>query len=295
MPTVIRAEQLWKYVSVHDFVIGDFMWTGIDYLGEARWPSKNASSGVIDLCGFPKDAYYFYQGQRTTKPMVHLAPHWNWKGKEGKVIPVMAFTNCDTVELFLNGKSYGVKALQFPRPGNSGAWNRYDIPPVGVTTGDLHLMWDVPYEAGTSNAVGKKSGKIVVEEEIKTAGAPAAFRLSVDRNTIHADERDVAHVKIEVLDDAGNIVSNANVPVQIIVEGEGRMIGLDHGNPVDHTSMKSDKRNTFNELALAVVQSNYKPGKIRMRTNSSSLKNASIEIATKKAGIPIPTIEMLKK
>lgn len=210
------------------------------------------------------------------------------EGREGD--PGNAFINCDTVELFLNGKSYGVKALQFPRPGNSGAWNRYDIPPVGVTTGDLHLMWDVPYEAGTSKAVGKKSGKIVVEEEIKTAGAPAAFRLSVDRNTIHADERDVAHVKIEVLDDAGNIVSNANVPVQIIVEGEGRMIGLDNGNPVDHTSMKSDKRNTFNELALAVVQSNYKPGKIRMRTNSSSLKNASIEIATKKAGI-----EMLKK
>jgi beta-galactosidase len=89
MSSVIRAEQLWKFVTSHDYVIGDFMWTGIDYLGEARWPAKNASAGVIDLCGFPKDGYYFYQSQWTSKPMIHLAPHWNWKGKEGKVIQVM--------------------------------------------------------------------------------------------------------------------------------------------------------------------------------------------------------------
>src|SRR3990170_1422847 len=227
--------------------------------------------------------------------MIHLAPHWNWQGKEGKVIPVMAYTNCDTVELFLNGKSFGAKAMQLPRPGNSGSWNRYDVPPVGVTTGDLHLMWDVPYEVGVLKAVGRRGGKIVVEEEIKTAGTPAAFRLSVDRNTIDADERDVAHVKIEVLDESGNVVPNANVPVQIIVEGAGRLIGLDNSNPVDHTSMKSDSRNTFNGLALAVVQSNNKPGKIRVRTNSSSLKNASIEITTGKTSTQIPIIEVMKK
>jgi beta-galactosidase len=278
---VIRAEQLWKFVSMHDYVIGDFMWTGIDYIGESRWPSKNASSGVIDLCGFPKDAYYFYQSQWTYKPMIHLFPHWNWKGKEGKVIQVMAYTNCDSVELFVNGKSFGIKALQFPRPGNSGAWNRYDVPPVNNTTGDLHLMWDVPYEPGILKAVGRKGGKIVVQEEIHTAGAPAAFRLSVDRNAIVADERDVAHVKIEVVDENGYVVPDANEPVQIIVEGEGKLIGLDNGNPVDHTSMKSDHRNTFNGLALAVIQSNTKAGTIRIRTNSL-LKNASIEIVTAK-------------
>jgi beta-galactosidase len=155
-------------------------------------------------------------------------------------------------------------------------------------------MWDVPYEAGTLKAVGKKGGKIVVDEEIKTSGAPAAFRLSVDRNTINADERDVAHVKIDVLDEAGNIVPNANVSVQIVVEGEGRLIGLDNGNPVDHTSMKSDSRNTFNGLALAVVQSNNKAGKIRVRT-SSSLKNASIEITTGKTSTQTPIVEVVKK
>ncbi|MBD0288782.1 MAG: DUF4982 domain-containing protein, partial [Flavisolibacter sp.] len=291
-PGVIRAEQLWKFTALHDYVIGDFMWTGIDYLGEARWPAKNASSGVIDLCGFPKDAYYFYQSQWTTKPMIHLAPHWNWQGREGKVIPVMAYTNCDTVELFLNGKSFGAKAMQFPRPGNSGGWNRYDVPPVGITTGDLHLMWDVPYEPGVLKAVGRKGGKVVVEEEVRTSGAPAALRLSVDRTTIDADPKDVAHVKIEVVDASGNVVPNAAEPVQIVVEGAGRLIGLDNGNPVDHTSMKCDKRNTFNGLALAVIQSDNTAGTIRVRTSSPSLKNTSTEIAVKKPDTQVATVKV---
>jgi len=122
---MIEAEQLWKFVSLHDYVIGDFMWTGIDYLGEARWPSKSSSSGVMDLCGFPKDSYYFYQSQWTDKPVLHLFPHWNWTGHEGQVIPVFAYTNCDSVELFLNGKSFGVKTYVFPQQGHSGAWYRY--------------------------------------------------------------------------------------------------------------------------------------------------------------------------
>lgn len=292
--TVIRAEQLWKYVSGHDFVIGDFMWTGIDYLGEARWPNKNASSGVIDLCGFPKDAYYFYQSQWTSKPMIHLAPHWNWKGKEGKVISLMAYTNCDTVELFLNGRSFGAKALQFPRPGNSGAWNRYDVPPVGITTGDLHLLWDVPYEAGTLKAVGKKGGKIVAEEEIKTTSSPATIRLSVDRNVI-TDQRDIAHVKIEIADENGNIIPNANELIKITVEGAGTLIGLDNGNPSDHTSMKSNERKTFNGLALAVVQSNNKAGTIKIHASSPTLKGASIEVTVQKVNAEFSTVENIRK
>lgn len=295
MAGVIRAEQLWKFVSIHDYVIGDFMWTGIDYLGEARWPSKNSSSGVIDLCGFPKDAYYFYQSQWTNKPMVHLLPHWNWKGKEGKVIQMMAYTNCDSIELFVNGKSFGIKALEFPRQGNSGAWNRYDRPPVNTTTSDLHLTWDVPYEPGTVKAVGRKGGKIVVEEEIHTTGMPSAIHLSVDRNTIDTDERDVAHVKVEVVDENGNVVPDANEMVQLIIEGEGTLIGFDNGNPFDHTSMKSNQRKTFNGLALAVIQSGTRTGIIRVKANSPVLKNASIEITTRKPDIQTQTIESLKK
>jgi beta-galactosidase len=278
MGSVVRAEQLWKFVSSHDYVIGDFMWTGIDYLGEARWPNKNASSGVIDLCGFPKDAYYFYQSQWTTKPMVHLTPHWNWAGKQGKVIQVLAYTNCDSVELFLNGRSFGIKALEFPRQGNSGAWNRYDRPLVGITTGDLHLMWDVPYEPGELKAVGRKGGRIVVEEKLVTAAEPAAIRLSVDRNVIQPHADAVAHVKVEIIDDKGNVVPYANNLIQLAIEGAGRLIGFDNGNPADHTSMKSNQRKTFNGLALAIIQPGNKTGKISVRAGSPGIKEATIEI-----------------
>ncbi|MEI9945346.1 MAG: glycoside hydrolase family 2 TIM barrel-domain containing protein [Chitinophagaceae bacterium] len=294
MSSVIRAEQLWKFVSLHDYVIGDFMWTGIDYLGEARWPAKNASSGVIDLCGFPKDAYYFYQSQWTEKPMIHLAPHWNWRGKEGKVIQVLAYTNCDSVELFVNGKSFGIKALEFPRQGNSGGWNRYDRPLVNTTTSDLHLLWDVPYEPGILKAVGRKNGKIVVQEEIKTTGAPAAIRLSVDRTTI-TDQRDVAHVKVEILDENGNAIPDANELIKLTVDGAGTLIGLDNGNPADHTSMKSNERKTFNGWALGVVQSD-KPGTIRIQASSPGIKSASIEVNVQKADdARFVTIENIKK
>lgn len=295
MAGVIRTEQLWKYVSIHDYVIGDFMWTGIDYLGEARWPNKNSSSGVIDLCGFPKDGYYFYKSQWTEKPMIHLFPHWNWNGKEGEVIQVMAYTNCDSVELFLNGKSFGIKALEFPRQGNSGGWNRYDRPLVNTTTGDLHLMWDVPYEPGTLKAIGRKGGKIVTEEEIKTTGIPASIRLSVDRDAIKADQMDVAQIKIEVVDENGAVVPDADNSIQLKVEGVGKLIGFDNGNPADHTSMKSSERKTFNGLALAVVQSTDTSGKINITASSSSLKGASIDIITEKVNNPILTIESLKK
>ena len=107
----INVESLWKFVRTNDYVIGDFMWTGIDYLGESGVAS---TSGVLDTAGFPKDGFYFYQSQWTTKPMVHVFPHWNWKGHEGQILPVTCYTNCDTVELFVNGKSWGVKGYEFP-------------------------------------------------------------------------------------------------------------------------------------------------------------------------------------
>jgi beta-galactosidase len=302
MASVIRAEQLWKFVSNHDYVIGDFMWTGIDYLGEARWPNKNASSGVIDLCGFPKDAYYFYQSQWTDKPMIHLFPHWNWsakspleKGREGKVIQVMAYTNCDSVELFVNGRSFGIKSLEFPRQGNSGGWNRYDRPLINTTTGDLHLLWDVPYEPGLLKAVGRKDGKIVYEETIQTTGTPASIRLSVDRNKITTDAGDVAHVKAEVIDGNGFVVPDANIPVQLIIDGPGTLLGFDNGNPADHTSMKSNQRNTFNGLALAVIRAGKRPGTIRIRAVSPTLKGTELEIGVEQAVTSIVTIESIRK
>jgi beta-galactosidase len=284
--SMIRSEQLWKFVKLHDYVAGYFMWTGIDYLGESRWPWKSASSGVLDTCGFPKDGYYFYQSQWTTKPMLHLFPHWNWKGREGQVIPVICYTSCDTVELFLNGKSYGAKSLEFPRQGTAGGWNRYARPQVFSTTADLHLSWDVSYEPGTLKAVGRKNGKVVCTEEIRTADTPAAIELLVDREKLHAGTRDVAHFTARVMDAQGNIVPTADPLITFDVQGSGVLIGVDNGNPASHENYKSNHRQAFNGLCLAIVQSTREPGKVRLTARAEGLREAAIEIETQPGPLP---------
>ena len=278
---MIQAEQLWKFTSVNNYVIGDFMWTGIDYLGEANWPNKNSSSGVIDLCGFPKDGYYFYQSQWTENPMVHLLPHWNWPGNEGKVIPVIAYTNCDTAELFLNGKSFGKKSYVFPQQGHSKSWNGYEHPFIPPTTSDLHLSWDVPYEPGTLRIVGRKEGKTVTED-VSTTSIPVAIRLTADRNNITADMQDIVNIRVEIVDANGLVVPTAGNLIEFRVDGEGVLAGTDNGNPSDKTQMKSLRRNTFNGLALAVIRSTEKSGIIRLTAVSDGLKDAVVQIVTNK-------------
>jgi beta-galactosidase len=280
--SMIEAEELWKFTSVNDYVIGDFMWTGIDYLGEAFWPTKSSSSGVIDLCGFPKDGYYFYQSQWTKKPMVHLSPHWNWAGHEGQVISVIVYTNCDSVELFLNGKSYGTKSYVFPQQGHSGSWIGYARPYITPTTSDLHLSWDVLYEPGTLKVIGKKGGKIV-SEEVHTASRPASIRLSADRINLAADSHEIVNIKAEIIDENGWVVPDANNLIEFKVEGEGVLIGTDNGNPMDKTQMKSKQRNAFNGLALAVIQSTEKSGIIRLTAMSANLKDAVLQVASSKS------------
>ena len=275
---MIRAEQLWKFVSVNPYVIGDFMWTGIDYLGEAFWPTKSASSGVIDLCGFPKDGYYFYQSQWTEKPMLHLLPHWNLNVKKGQIVPVLAYTNCDAVELFVDGKSYGEKRLEFPRQGNSGSWNMYEFPQKNATTADLHLSWDVPYEPGVVKAVGKKNGQIVCTEVVETSGKPAAVRLTSDRNQLTAGNQDVAHVMVEVVDEKGRVVPTADNLIRFEITGNGKILGLDNGNPADPEPYNSGSKKVFNGLGLAVIQSGKIPGKAILKASSEGLKDTLIEI-----------------
>jgi beta-galactosidase len=277
----VDVEQLWSFVRTYDYVSGDHMWTGIDYLGESGWPAKNSSSGVIDTCGFVKDGYYFYQSQWTSKPMIHLFPHWTWKGKEGEFIPVLCYTNCDTVELFLNGKSLGVQGYWFPR---SGMENKYSNFPARAraarTTADLHLAWTVPYQPGTLKAVGVKDGKVVSEVELTTVGEPAAIGLSVDRNTILADRRDVAHVTVRILDAQGRVVPDADNEVTFQIQGAGKIIGLDNGNPLSHEDFKGDRRKAFNGLCLAIAQSTATPGQIQMTATSPGLRPGSITIKT---------------
>jgi beta-galactosidase len=282
MSRMIDVEKLWQFVRTRPYVSGDFMWTGIDYLGESFWPSKSASSGVIDTCGFPKDGYYFYQSQWTSQPMLHLFPHWNFAGKEGQFIPVLCFTNCDTVELFINGKSVGIKGYEFPRQGMEERYG--NIPPrsrVRRTTADLHLEWDVPYEPGTLRAVGIKDGQVVVTEKTSTTGSPAALGLIPDRPTISADRRDVAQITVQILDDKGRIVPTADNEVNFEIQGPGILLATDNGNPTSHESFQSDHLAAFNGVALAIIQSTDKPGPIQVIAHSPGLKDAMIDLASK--------------
>jgi beta-galactosidase len=277
----IDVEQLWRFVRIYDYVAGDFMWTGIDYLGEAFWPMKGSPSGVIDTCGFKKDGFYFYQSQWIDEPVLHIFPHWNWKGEEGRIIPVMCFTNCDTVELFLNGKSLGAKGYEFARLGMEGRYGNYPARArVRRTTADLHLSWDVPYEAGTLKAVGTKDGESSVVAEVSTTGDPAVITLSADRGRIAADQRDVAHIVGEIRDIQGRVVPTAANEAVFEIQGEGKIIGLDSGDPQSHEDYKSNRRKAFNGLCMAIIQSTRRPGQIRLTASSPGLQGSTITITT---------------
>lgn len=275
----IEVEQLQKFIQTWDYVSGDFIWTGIDYLGESRWPGHIGTAGCLDTCGFAKDSFYFYQSIWSRKTMLHIAPHWNWQGHEGEIVPVICYTNCDTVELFLNGKSLGVKGYAFPRPGMIKQWPTY--PPRAnalQTTADLHLAWDVPYAPGVLKAVGVKDGQVVETVEIATTGAPAALRLSADRATIIASWSDVAHITVEVIDAAGRVVPTADNDLHFVLGGTGRIIGLDNGRPDSHESYLGNQRQAFNGVALALLQSPQKPGEMALDVSSPGLKGAGIRV-----------------
>jgi beta-galactosidase len=273
--SMIRAEQLWKFNAVHDYVIGFFMWTGVDYLGESRnWPRRSASSGVLDTCGLPKDGYYFYQSQWTSQPMVHVLPAWNYPGKPGTIIPVVVYSNCREVELQLNGRSYGTKSLVFPRPGSTRTWN--ERTPTGITA-DLHLTWDVPFEPGTLRVIGRRDGQIVAEEEIHTADAPKAIALKCDRTVISSNVRGVAQIEVRILDAKGNLVPTADNAVTFEVSGPARIIGVDNGDPSSHDSFQAGTRPAFDGMAFAILQAGKTPGHVTVTAKSKGLKPATLE------------------
>jgi beta-galactosidase len=275
---MIRAERLWKWVAMHDYFAGDFMWTGIDYLGESEWPAKGADFGPIDIAGHPKESYYLYRSLWTREPVLHLFPHWNWRGREGEVIPVIAYTNCNSVELFLNGRSLGEKRLEFPAQGTTGGWNSYAEPVVHSTTDDLHLEWDVPYEPGVLTAAGKnRDGKEVCRAEVRTAGPPVAIRLGAERDTITTGSGDVANITFEIVDSAGVVVPTAANEVRFTVAGAGaRIIALDNADLTDHTPYRSDHRKAFNGRGLAIVRATA-PGVLRVSATADGLRGAVLE------------------
>lgn len=277
----IPAASLWRFVATHDYVIGDFAWTGIDYLGEAFWPRKLATSGPIDTCGFKKDSFYFYQSIWTETPMVHLLPHWNWPERAGKIVPVVAYTNAAVVELFLNGRGLGAKAREFPAQGTSTGWNTFARPVIHATTADLQLVWDVPYEPGELRAVAyDRSGAETAQTSVRTAGAAAALELTLDRAALAADGRDVVHATVRALDADGVFVPVADDPLAFELSGPGRIIGLDNGDPESHEGYQGNTRRLFAGMALALVQGTAESGIVRLTVRAAGLREASVEISS---------------
>ena len=255
-------EETWKIIKKYDFLSGLFVWSGFDYLGEPTpypWPARSSYFGIIDLAGFPKDVYYLYQSEWTNQPVLHLFPHWNWPAD--KVVDVWAYyNNADEVELFLNGKSLGVRKKM----------------------GDqLHVMWRINYQPGTLLAISRKDGKQVLSTEIKTAGKVASIRMLADRNVLIANGEDLSFVTIQLLDAAGNIVPTADNLVELKVKGNGSISGMDNGSPTSLESFQSPFHKAFNGLCLAIIKGGNQPGKIIVEATSKGIRSNSVSIRVK--------------
>ncbi len=263
------AEEWWKFYGTREWEAGGFAWTGFDYRGEPTpygWPSINSQFGIIDMCGFPKDTYYYYKAWWGKEPSLHLFPHWNFEGEEGRTIPVWVYTNLSEVELFVNGKSVGSQK----------------VPNLG------HVEWKVQYEPGVIEARASKDGKVVLIEKRETTGAPTQIRLTADRTTIDADGEDVAMVTVEVLDKNGRPVPTAMNKISFHISGDGQFLGVGNGDPNCQESDKEPKRSLFNGLAQVIVQSNRHEGEIHIEATKDGwdgpeLTPAKLVIATTKA------------
>lgn len=250
------TEIAWPAVADREYMAGYFAWTGFDYRGEPTpywWPCINSHFGIMDTCGFPKDNYFYYLANWTDKPIVHLLPHWTWPGKEGQKMNVWCYSNCDRVELLLNGTSLGVKPMDR----------------------EHHQQWDVPYAPGKLEARGYRSGKVAATDVQETAGAPAAIKVAPYRPAIAADGTGTAEVWISVVDAKGRVVSTASSLVRLKVEGPGRIIGVGNGDPSSHEPDKAERRSAFNGYCMVVVQSTGRTGSVKIIAESDGLKGAS--------------------
>jgi len=264
-------------------VLGEFVWTGFDYLGEPtpygsrkEWPSRSSYFGIVDLAGFPKDRYYLYKSEWTSDPLVHVLPHWNWPGREGQMIPVMAYTNAEEVELFLNGKSLGRKkrgtdTVVIPVGQN--------VTPARKFTSKFRLEWEVPYQPGTLRAVAYTGGAEVASDEVHTAGRPASIRLTPDRAQIRADGEDLSFITVRIEDKDGNLCPLADDLVHFRLEGPGTIAAVDNGNAASVESFQADHRKAFSGMALLIVRSQARQaGPIQVRATSDGLQAASVDL-----------------
>lgn len=275
----VEAGKLLRYTMSHDYVAGDFMWTGVDYLGEAHWPERSSSAGVLDTCGFEKDSFYFYQSiWKREEPMAYLFPHWNLEAEEGTIIPVLCYTNCEKAELFLNGRSYGKKAYAYPAYGMTERYGHFDKEPLPLNTGDLFLSWDVPYEPGCIEVVGYRDGEEKTRYTVKTAGKPARIMASCYQDQVKADGREVGQVEVSIWDEDGNFCYQADTQITVSVEGAAELIGIDNGNPGCRESMKGSRIHAFHGKAFVVVRSNGTAGKCLVKVRADGLTESNAEI-----------------
>jgi beta-galactosidase len=213
----------------------------------------------MDTCGFPKDLYYYYQAWWTDKPVLHLAANWSSPGSGGKTNLVRCFSNCQMVELFLNGKSLGKKIMPL---------NEY-------------VDWNVAYVPGVLNAKGFNGTKVVAEAKVETTGSPATIQLNPDRSAITADGQDLSIIDVSVLDESGELAGSANNLIRFELRGPGRIIGVGNGDPSSHEPDKALQRRVFNGLAQVIVQSARQQGTIELTASSPTLSSGAVKIKTK--------------
>ena len=262
----------WKDIATRPFVAGGFTWTGFDYRGEPTpygWPSVTSCFGIMDLCGFPKAAFYMHQAMYVgDRPILHLIPHWNWPGREGQAIKVMALTNADTVSLSLNGKLISEEPVA-----------KYDM-----------VTWSVPYAPGKLEAVAKKNGLEVARTSVETTGDPVALKLVPDRNHLDGDGLDAQPIAVMAVDGAGRPVPTANNPVTFAIAGPAKSIGVGNGDANSHEPEKGLQRNLYNGLAQLILQTDEdSSGTVTIAASSPGLAPGTAEIKISKAD-PIPYV-----
>jgi beta-galactosidase len=271
--------------------LGEFVWTGFDYIGEPTpyfgengdnsrdWPARSSYFGMVDLAGFPKDRYYLYQSVWTHEPMIHVLPHWNWKGREGQEIPVMVYSNAEEVELSLNGQSLGRKktfdaTVELPVGPNVSETRKFQS--------KYRLLWQVPYQPGALTATAYSRGKVVARDEVDTAGPPARIRLIADRSVIAADGDDLSFVTVRIEDQAGHLCPTADNLVSFKVTGAGKIAAVDNGNAATIEPFHADHRKAFNGLALLIVRSKlHEIGPTQVNATGTGLAPARIALETR--------------
>jgi beta-galactosidase len=260
-----KAEDWWKLAAENKYWLGGFVWTGFDYRGEPtpyKWPNISSHFGIMDVCGFPKNIYYYYQSWWTENDVLHISPHWNWPEKVGKPMDVWVNTNADDVELFLNGKSQGKKTM----PRNS------------------HLQWEVIYEPGTLEAVAYKKGKKLTAK-VETTGQASKVVLAPDKTTITADGKDADVINISFVDATGKEVPDANTMVYFTISGDAKIIGVGNGDPSSHEPDKcvdgAWQRSAFSGKCQVIIQAGKTAGAIKLEARANGLIAATTTILSK--------------